>query len=161
MKTIPKPIIALIVSFFFMMGLSLIENQPQVEAGDFPQTNDLFSEVETKSRVDYSTATIKAKTVAVNSDLLFPNSEKRSSGNKHPAQVISLNMFVDANLKAILDKTLDNESGSKTWVGEIAGEEGSSVIFVAREGRIFGSIDSPSAGTYSLRPVDDLSLIHI
>ena len=72
-----------------------------------------------------------------------------------PAQKVELALFSDTTVVAELDAPEFRPAGGyRTWSGTIAGDEGSSVVFVEQDGVLSGLVTSKDA-TYRLRPGAD------
>ncbi len=71
------------------------------------------------------------------------------------SEAIELNLFDDVVLHATRSRNYLNQSGSMTWRGTVNGQATSSVIFVIRDDQVYGMVEVPGVGQYSIRPNAD------
>jgi hypothetical protein len=105
-------------------------------------------------------ATIRSRAVNIKVGQLVSQTKRLRSGQtqtSNPQQQITLNLFDDAVVKAQLINNYVNKSGSSTWIGNISGQENSTAIFLVRDNKVYGVIESPLLGNYSIRPATDSS----
>ena len=74
---------------------------------------------------------------------------------------VLLNLFDDVNTYVRFTEGYQNASGSDTWVGTNPDIPNSSVIFVINESTIFGTIDIPGIGRFSVKPASDTGAAHL
>jgi uncharacterized protein YkwD/methionine-rich copper-binding protein CopC len=105
-------------------------------------------------------ATIRSRAVNIKLGQLVSKTKWLRSGQTQtssPQQQITLNLFDDAVVKAQLTNNYVNKSGSSTWIGEISGQKNSTAIFLIRDNNVYGVIESPLLGNYSIRPATSSS----
>ncbi|MCI5158401.1 MAG: hypothetical protein D3906_08150, partial [Candidatus Electrothrix sp. AUS1_2] len=124
------------------------------------QQNGLFTEVDPpdSSYRDDSDAVIRSRTVQIHSTQLgepqqiaLQSSQVQLEAVK-PSPSLQLNLFDDLILQATQKKTYTNDSGSRTWIGTIPDQPMSQVIFVVRNSTVYGLVEAPGVGTFSIRP---------
>jgi len=89
-----------------------------------------------------TTLVSRMRTVAINPDIL----------NIQTSNSIQLNLFQDAQYRAIRVSSQNGAGGLVVWTGTIAGAENGHVVIVAKDKRVYASIVLASA-TYQVRPV--------
>src|SRR5262249_2137725 len=67
---------------------------------------------------------------------------------------LTLNLFSDVTVIAILDRVVRNDSGSYSWVGHPDGIAFGQVILTVRDNQMFGSISYPG-GVFEINQVDN------
>lgn len=83
-----------------------------------------------------------------------PTVGRDASGRRGVAQRISLNLFPDLSVDAVLSSTVSYEKGALSWIGHLANDPESPVILVSVEGVMAGSIRKDGA-LYQLRYAGD------
>ena len=118
-------------------------------------SNALFSESFSNEDGKNIGATIRSRAVNIKVGQLVSQTKRIRNGQAQtstPQQQITLNLFDDAVVKAQLTNNYVNKSGSSTWIGDISGQENSTAIFLIRDNKVYGVIESPLLGNYSIRP---------
>jgi hypothetical protein len=69
----------------------------------------------------------------------------------------SLNLFSDFSVDARFDSNLKNNSGSRTWIGKVPAIPNSSIFLIIKNETMFGRINLPGIGQYSIQPIDEQS----
>ncbi len=120
-----------------------------VNTAAFAQTppKGLFEDaVSTKSaNTPSSMEILRSRTIAVDVDQLIAQDSSE----------LLLNLFDDVNTYARFKNGYTNSSGSQTWIGEIPDIPNSSIIFVIKDKSVFGTIDLPELGRFSIKPNSD------
>ena len=93
----------------------------------------------------------------VNVDLrkMLPAGNKQELAAGEIADFIPLNLFDDVLLRATRTKNARNPTGSLTWQGTINGKPDSLVILVVNEEKVYGIVEDPSVGSFSITPNQD------
>jgi methionine-rich copper-binding protein CopC len=123
-------------------------------------SNALFSESFSNEDGKNIGATIRSRAVNIKVGQLVSQTKRIRNGQAQtstPQQQITLNLFDGAVVKAQLSNNYVNKSGSSTWIGEISGQENSTAIFLIRDNKVYGVIESPLLGNYSIRPATSSS----
>ena len=85
--------------------------------------------------------------------LLARSDSTQSEEQTAPVQSIQLNLFEDVVVDVNLTNAYQNNSGSQTWIGKIESDTiQGTAVFVIRDGQVYGSVEVPGKGTYSVRP---------
>ena len=73
---------------------------------------------------------------------------------KRPSE-ITINLFDDVVVKAKRLKNYSNPSGSYTWIGKVDNHQQGTALFVVRENSVYGVIELPGRGRFTVRPDPD------
>lgn len=126
---------------------------------------NLFIEETPATHLDLSKRTARSKTAKIKADQLMGRFAAAipvpgQAPSDASTEKITINLFDDMTVQANRTKCYKNESGSSTWVGTIENEPESTVIFVINEDSVYGMIEIPDIGSFSIRPLsDDIHII--
>lgn len=65
------------------------------------------------------------------------------------------NLFDDVEGSAKFNRGYKNNSGSQTWIGVISNTPGSNIVLIIKGNEVFGTIDIPKVGRFSIKPISD------
>ena len=119
----------------------------------------LFEEAVVFSQPDINKNALRSRSVII-TDTSFTGSgslQSRSSdngiGQTAPVGSLTLNLFDDVVVDVDLTNAYQNRSGSQTWVGKVqTGTVEGTAAFVIRDGQVYGAIDVPGHGNFTIRP---------
>ena len=124
------------------------------------QQNGLFTEVNSNDYTyrDDTDAVVRSRAVQVDITQLGGQQHfALQSKQAQPARTasspyIQLNLFDDLVVQVTHKKNYENDSGSLTWIGKIEGQATSLAIFVVRNSSLYGLVEVPNIGSFSIRP---------
>ncbi len=100
----------------------------------------------------------RARSVIVNTEILTPTPSgdysKSESSLDSTQTEISLTLFDDTTVNAVLDRTVTRANGNFTWFGHLLDIPLSSVVLVVHDEKITGTVVFPG-GNYQIRPTDN------
>ncbi|MCI5125477.1 MAG: hypothetical protein D3925_13630, partial [Candidatus Electrothrix sp. AR5] len=127
------------------------------------QQKGLFAEVDSHDYGyrDDTDAVIRSRAVQVDMTQLGGQQQLASQSNHaQPARTapspsspyIQLNLFDDLVVQITHTRTYENDSGSLTWIGKIEGQPTSLAILIVRNSSIYGLVEVPNVGSFSIQP---------
>ncbi|MCW5202421.1 hypothetical protein VU12_05730 [Desulfobulbus sp. US4] len=122
--------------------------------------NSLFTEVDSRDYAYRDDTDTVARSRAVQIDITQLGGQQQfvsQSKQAQPARTasspyIQLNLFDDLIVQAKHKKNYKNDSGSLTWIGKIEGQSASLAIFIIRNSSVYGLVEVPNVGSFSIRP---------
>jgi hypothetical protein len=141
--------VAVLLASFAYMSLT---DHSKISAADKGAIPALFSEAAVSGQPDRTNdrTIIRQRHITINLGLLM-----KADGSPKPDSkglTVSLNLFDDVALTAVIDKTESVSPGSYSFIGRVAGIEQSSVILSVYDSIMSGSITLPGA-SYQVRYV--------
>lgn len=94
----------------------------------------------------------------LNKDIATGQTQKQSASDliADAEQTILINLFDDVSAETSQEKIYKNASGSFTWVGKVDNLPQSTAIFIINaDDKVYGMVDLPSLGNFSIRPLLD------
>ncbi|MCI5208716.1 MAG: hypothetical protein D3910_07960 [Candidatus Electrothrix sp. ATG2] len=127
--------------------------------------HSLFTEVDSHDYIyrDDTDAVVRSRVVQVDSTQLggqqvalqSKQGEQAQSARADSSPYIQINLFDDLVVQATHKKNYKNASGSLTWIGKIEDQPTSLAIFITRNSSVYGLVELPNIGTFSIRPNAD------
>lgn len=122
--------------------------------------NSLFTEVDSRDYAYRDDTDTVARSRAVQVDITQLGGQQQFVSQSKQAQptrtesspYIQLNLFDDLIVQAKHKKNYKNASGSLTWIGNIEGQSASLAIFIVRNSSVYGLVEVPNVGSFSIRP---------
>lgn len=136
--------VLLIVALCNILFASVVEAQSaEIE---FP--DGLFSEANVRVPNQETGAATRSRQVQIDVSQLAGNNRSSVAD-----QSIRLNLFEDVTVQTQKSQQYQNESGSMTWIGSVANLPASTVLFVVNGQSVYGTIELPTVGNFSIRPI--------
>lgn len=135
----------LLYSFLIFVNYALASDPPS-----------LFSEapVSNKQKVAISKNT-SSRVVKINVEL-FSKLSQISQKTQSKRQDLLVNLFDDISIVIKNRNSYMTSSGNSIWAGELKNIKGGTAIFVVQpNNKVFGTIDIPKIGSFSIQPSDD------
>jgi hypothetical protein len=148
----PRPLaksllLSLLVALATLYGVGA---GPGVAAVETSMPVDLFRSARSEGAMDYSDqrGIVRSRYVTLNTSLLVGSDG--SALSLPPGATLSLNLFDDLGLTAVLERVELNAGGGFNWLGHVEGIPYSQVILVVNGEMVVGNVATPQ-GVYQVR----------
>lgn len=142
-----------IISLLFLLSLIPASIYASSAAGA-----TLFEEIpHAQAPVVSNRSAMRSRNVKVNVSVLLGSEEgaELAKGSQLGSRELTANLFADLSLSLVNSKVYANRSGNVTWIGDIKDSPLGTAIFVVRDNNyLYGFVQSPDKGTFSIKPVD-------
>lgn len=129
-----------------LIGTMMLASSSVAQSADF--SDGIFAEPTSHAPIAASEVAIRSRAVQIDVGQL--TGQRRAAT---ASRDVTLNLFEDIVVHMQKTGGYENASGSLTWIGEVANIPASTVIFVIRDGSVYGAIELPRVGNFSIQPI--------